>query len=58
MDQAGEQRRMSGNYTCSTGRAGTFTLSNAMVTWDGFTASFDGNGWTGGHIEGARREKN
>jgi hypothetical protein len=58
VEQVGEQRRMAGTYSCSTGRKGNFSLSNAMVTWDGFTLLFDGNDYTNGRIEGVRREKN
>ena len=56
--QRGEQRWMDGNYTCTNGRVGRFVMSHVTVTWDGFTATFDGNGYTNGRIEGVRREKN
>ena len=56
--QVGEQRRMEGDYSCSSGRKGRFKMSNVIVTFDGFTAAFDGNDWTGGHMEGVRRERN
>ena len=58
MAQIGEQRRMEGQYACSKGRAGHWVLYNVIVTFDGFTASFDGNDWTRGHVEGVRRERN
>ena len=58
MAQVGEQRRMEGDYTCSSGRKGRFLMRNVIVTFDGFTATFDGNDWSGGHMEGVRREKN
>ncbi|HUQ27077.1 MAG TPA: hypothetical protein VM051_00700 [Usitatibacter sp.] len=56
--QRGEQRRMDGNFTCTNGRVGRFVMSHVVVTWDGFTATFDGNDYTNGRIEGVRREKN
>jgi len=56
--QDGEQRRMEGDYSCSSGRKGRFRMSNVIVTFDGFTAAFDGNDWSGGHMEGVRRERN
>jgi hypothetical protein len=56
--QLGELRILSGTFSCTNGRSGPFTLSNVMVTWDGFTASLDGNGYNSGHMEGVRREKN
>jgi hypothetical protein len=56
--QVGEQRRMEGDYSCSSGRQGRFKMSNVIVTYDGFTAAFDGNDWSGGHMEGVRRERN
>jgi hypothetical protein len=58
LDQRGEQRRMEGDFTCTNGRVGRFVMSHVIVTWDGFTATFDGNGYTNGRIEGVRREKN
>ena len=58
MAQVGEQRRMEGEFTCTSGRVGHWVMSNVTVTFDGFTSSFDGNGWTGGHLEGVRREQN
>jgi hypothetical protein len=56
--QAGETRSIEGTYTCASRRAGSFRLSDVMVTFDGFTAAFDGNDRSGAHMEGVRREKN
>jgi hypothetical protein len=56
--QFGAQRILIGTYSCTNGRSGPFTMSNVLVAWDGFTASFQGNGIANGHMEGVRRERN
>ena len=52
--QTGEQRVASGTYTCSGGESGSFVLQNAFVTFNGFTASFQGAWVVKGHMEGVR----
>jgi hypothetical protein len=56
--QNGDLRIMSGTFTCSNGRSGPFTMSDATVSFHGFTAHFQGNGIVSGHMEGVRREAN
>jgi hypothetical protein len=56
--QWGRLRIMSGTFSCNDGRSGPFTMSNAEVSFSGFTARFQGNGIVSGHIEGVRREAN
>jgi hypothetical protein len=64
--QFGEQRFVSGTFTCNSGRTGTFDMLDIYVTFDGFTsrilhhntAAPQGAGITIGHMEGARREAN
>mgnify|MGYP003299636307 CR=1 FL=1 len=58
VEQFGELRRVSGNFSCSDGRADFFVMDNVAVQWDGFTGSFTGNGITVGHIEGVRTQVN
>lgn len=52
--QYGEQRFLAGTYTCANGDSGSFSLQNAFVTFNGFTATFQGAWVTKGHIEGVR----
>jgi hypothetical protein len=55
--QRGSLVNVTGNYSCGDGRSGTFTLTGADLTTDGFTARFTGGriaDATNGHIEGVR----
>lgn len=52
--QFGEQRLVSGTYTCDGGSSGAFTMDNVFVTYHGFTATFQGAWVTKGHMEGVR----
>ena len=56
--QIGSLRWMMGTYGCSNGQSGSFDMQNAVVTFNGFTARFRGNGIAEGHIEGARLDAN
>lgn len=52
--QTGEQRFVTGTYSCANGETGPFTMQNAVVTFTGFTGNFQG-AWVGkGHIAGVR----
>jgi len=57
--QSGSERAMSGTFSCAGGRSGTFTLRNAFVGANGFTATFESPAFDAflgeGHIGGARR---
>lgn len=52
--QFGEQRFVSGTYTCASGTSGSFTMQNAFPTFNGFTASFQGAWVVRGHMQGVR----
>ena len=54
--QHGGLRIVNGTFTCSNGRSGAFSMTNATVSWGAFAAHFSGNGITSGHMEGARIE--
>ncbi len=64
--QLGEQRFVSGTFSCNSGRTGTFDMQDIFVTAEGFTsrifhhntAAPQGEGITIGHMEGARRDVN
>ncbi|HUQ27079.1 MAG TPA: hypothetical protein VM051_00710 [Usitatibacter sp.] len=47
--QTGSKVNVSGNYSCSNGRSGPFTISDADLTTDGFTAR-----WNDGRIAAVR----
>jgi hypothetical protein len=51
--QFGSQKFVGGNFSCTGGQSGTFSMDNLFVTFDGFTGSFQGLGVVG-NIEGAR----
>ena len=51
--QFGSQKFAGGNFSCTGGQSGTFSMDNLFVTFDGFTGSFQGLGVVG-NIEGAR----
>jgi len=57
--QAGMQRAMDGTFSCSGGRTGSFSMRNATVSAQGFTARIDAPALSadlvGGHIAGVRR---
>ena len=57
--QAGLQRAMDGTFSCSGGRTGSFSMRNATVSAQGFTARIDAPALSadlvGGHIAGVRR---
>lgn len=52
--QYGEQRFVSGTYSCANGDSGAFSLQDALVTFTGFTATFQGAWVSRGRIEGVR----
>jgi hypothetical protein len=52
--QFGEQRFVSGSYSCGNGESGSFSIDNAFATFHGFTATFRGAFVTRGHIQGVR----
>ena len=52
--QYGEQRFVSGTYSCASGESGPFTMQNAFVTFTGLTATFQGAWVVKGHMEGVR----
>jgi hypothetical protein len=54
--QHGGLRIVNGTYTCSNGRSGAFSMTNATVSWGAFAPHFSGNGISSGHMEGARIE--
>ena len=56
--QYGDLRIMNGTYACSNGGRGNFSMTNATVSFNGFTAHFSGNGIVSGHMEGVRVETN
>jgi hypothetical protein len=51
--QYGEQRLISGTYSCG-GSTGSFEMRNVFVTFNGFTAAFQGAWVVKGHMEGVR----
>src|SRR6185369_11238782 len=53
--QFGEQRLVSGTYTCVNGESGAFSMDNALATFNGFTATFQGAWVAKGHMEGVRQ---
>jgi hypothetical protein len=53
--QQGHMRIMNGTYSCSGGASGTFSMSNALVSFHGFTARLRRDGFVVGNLEGARR---
>ena len=53
--QQGNMRIMNGTYTCTSGASGTFSLSQALVSFHGFTARLTRDGFVVGNVEGARR---
>jgi hypothetical protein len=57
-DQSGVMRRMSGTVSCSNGANGSFTMDQVVVSWNGFTGSFTGNGIEVAYIEGVRTQVN
>ena len=56
--QAGHLRVMNGTYSCSNGARGSFSMTNAIVSFHGFTARMVRDGVNVGNLEGARREEN
>lgn len=52
--QYGEMRRVSGTYTCTGAPGGTFSMESMFVTFNGFTASFQGAWVARGHMQGVR----
>lgn len=52
--QYGEQRRVSGTYACVGGQGGSFSMENMFVTFNGFTATFQGDWVVRGHMQGVR----
>jgi hypothetical protein len=52
--QTGELRQLSGTFTCSDGRSGSFSMRDVIVQWDGFVGSFTGGAIASGKIEGVR----
>ena len=52
--QYGELRRVSGTYTCVGGQGGSFSMENMFVTFNGFTATFQGAWVARGHMQGVR----
>ena len=54
VSQIGHIRIMSGTFSCTSGRSGNFTLSNATVSASGFTARLQMDPSFSGRMEGAR----
>jgi hypothetical protein len=52
--QSGHLRRMSGAFSCSDGKTGAFVIRDAEVSGQGFTAKYEVDGRTWGHIGGVR----
>jgi hypothetical protein len=55
VSQMGHIRLMSGTFSCTSGRSGNFTMSNAEVSADGFTARLQMDPSFSGRMEGVRQ---
>jgi hypothetical protein len=51
----GHIRIMKGTFSCTSGRSGNFTMSNATVSAHGFTARLQMDPSFSGRMEGVRR---
>jgi hypothetical protein len=55
VSQMGHLRIMKGTFSCTCGRSGNFTMSNATVSSDGFTAKLQMDPSFSGRMEGVRQ---
>ncbi|HUQ27078.1 MAG TPA: hypothetical protein VM051_00705 [Usitatibacter sp.] len=55
MSQMGHIRLMSGTFSCTSGRSGNFTMSNATISDNGFTARLQMDPSFSGRMEGVRQ---